>query len=75
MTKVYTGREKVLNFYNGYTRVVSEAKYKSIQGEGLKILTRKQMFQRLPIILVQVKAGISKLTYFLCIEQKKLLKR
>ena len=34
-----------------------EAKYKSIPGEGLKILTPKQMLQRLPIALAQVKAG------------------
>ena len=37
--------------------MVSEAKYKSIHGEGLKILTPKQMLQRLPIALAQVKAG------------------
>ena len=30
-------------FYNDYTRVVSDAKYKSIHGERLKILTPKQM--------------------------------
>ena len=27
----YNGREKVLNFYNHYTRMVSKAKYKSFQ--------------------------------------------
>ena len=37
--------------------MVSETKYKSIHGEGLKILTPKQMLQRLPIALAQVKAG------------------
>ena len=37
--------------------MVSEAKYKSIHGEGLKILTPKQILQRLPIALAQVKAG------------------
>ena len=39
----------------------SEAIYKSKQneteGKGLKILTPKQMLQRLPIALAQVKAG------------------
>ena len=34
-----------------------EAKYKAKYGEGLKILCPKQMFQRLPIPLAQVKAG------------------
>ena len=37
--------------------MVSEAKYKTIHGERLKILTPKQMLQRLPIPLAQVKAG------------------
>ena len=30
---------------------------KQLQGKGLKILTYKQMLQRLPIALAQVKAG------------------
>ena len=37
--------------------MVSEAKYKSIHGEGLKILTHNQMLQRLSIALAQEKAG------------------
>ena len=34
-----------------------EAKYKAKYGRGLKILSTKQMLQRLPIALAQVKAG------------------
>ena len=34
-----------------------EAKYRATKGKGLKILTSKQMLQRLPITLAQVKAG------------------
>ena len=37
--------------------MVSEAKNKATKGTGLKILTPKQMLQRLPIALAQVKAG------------------
>ena len=37
--------------------MVSKAKYKTIHGEGLKILTLKLVLQRLPIALAQVKAG------------------
>ena len=37
--------------------MMSEAKIKSTKGTGLKILTPKQMLQRLPIALAQVKAG------------------
>ena len=37
--------------------MVSEAKHKATKGTVLKILTSKQMLQRLPIALEQVKAG------------------
>ena len=37
--------------------MVSDAKYKSIHGEGLKILTPKQKLKRLPIAPAQLKAG------------------
>ena len=43
--------------FDDYSRSVSEAKYKTKYGEGLKILTPKQMLQRLPIAVAQVKAG------------------
>ena len=38
-------------------KIRSEAMYKAKQGAGLKIFTPKQIFQRLPIALVQVKGG------------------
>ena len=37
--------------------MVSEAELKATKGTGLKILTPKQILQRLPIALAQVKAG------------------
>ena len=40
-----------------YSGIVSEAIYKTKHGKGLHILTSKQMLQRLPIALAQVKAG------------------
>ena len=43
--------------YNDCTRMISYDKYKSIHGEGLKMLTPKQMLQILPIALAQVKAS------------------
>ena len=43
--------------FHDYSRIVFEAKYKTKYKEGLKILTPKQMLQRLPIALAQVKAG------------------
>ena len=36
---------------------MSEGKLKATKGTGLKKLTPKQMFQRLPIARAQVKAG------------------
>ena len=43
--------------FDDYSRIVSKAKYKTKHGKGLKILTPKQMLQRLSITLAQVKAG------------------
>ena len=37
--------------------MISEVKTKATKGTGLKILTPKQMLQRLPIALAQAKAG------------------
>ena len=42
---------------NDYYKIVSKAKYKAKYGERLKILTPKQIFQRLPIAPAQAKAG------------------
>ena len=37
--------------------MMSEENFRAAKGKGLKILTPKQMLQRLPIALAQVKAG------------------
>ena len=37
--------------------LLSKAKYKTKYGERLKILTPKQMHQRFPIALAQIKTG------------------
>ena len=54
---LYKSREKVIKLYTDYAKITSEAKYKTKHGTGLKILTPKQMLQRLLIALAQVKAG------------------
>ena len=63
--------------------LLSEANYKTKYGERLKILTPKQMLQRLPIALTQVKVGnnsekllneIRKFVYSLY-QSKKILKK
>ena len=40
-----------------YSKILSEVKYKKHYREGRKLLTPKQMLQRLPIALAQEKAG------------------
>ena len=56
-----TRDKKIVNLLNDNAKIRSEAIYKSKQnktaGTGLKTLIPKQMLQRLPIALEQVKAG------------------
>ena len=54
---LYRARDKAVKFYDEYPLMMSEAKYRATKGTGLKILTPKQMLQRLPIALAQVKVG------------------
>ena len=58
---LYKARNEAIKFYDHYSLMLSEAKNKAknqiTKGEGLKILTPKQLLQRLPIAFAQVKAG------------------
>ena len=75
---LYEGPELTLNAFKNRIFLI-----KAIQGEGLKILTPKQMLQRLSIALAQVKLDSTsgnllneiRKIYILCIKQKKLLKK
>ena len=61
LEKFYNSREEVINFFRDYIEMFFDANYDSknseTKGKGLKILTLKQMLQRLPISLAQVKGG------------------
>ena len=61
LNKFYKFREEVINFFRDYIEMLSDANYNAKQNEtkrtGLQIVTPKQMLQRLPIALAQVKAG------------------
>ena len=57
MKNLYKSREEVAKMFNDYAKDMSRNIYGSKQGAGLKILTPKQMLQRLPIALAQIKAG------------------
>ena len=58
---LFRARNEAIEFYYDYSLMMSEAKSKAKQkktkGTGLKVFTPKQMLQRLPIALAQVKAG------------------
>ena len=57
---LFNGRNEAIKFYDDYSSMILEAKKmaaEETEGRGLKILTTKQMLQRLPIVLAQVKAG------------------
>ena len=58
---LYDPRQKIIDLFNNYSKIKSECIYRSkhdeTKGKGLKILTPKQMIQRLPIALAQVKVG------------------
>ena len=61
LEKIYKSREEVINLFRDYIEMLSDANYDArkneTEGKGLKILTSKQMLQRLPIALAQVKVG------------------
>ena len=54
---LYKARNEAIKFHDDYSSMMSEAKYRAAKGKRLKILTPKQMLQRLPTDPAQVKAG------------------
>ena len=60
---LFNGRNDAISFIEGYGSMILEAKRKAAEelkeqdGTGLEILTPKQLLQRLPIALPQVKAS------------------
>ena len=81
---LYKARNEATKFYDDYSLMMSEAKTKATKATGLKILTSKQMLQRLPIARAQVKAcnnlesllnEIRQIVYSLCINRNKSLKK
>ena len=54
---LYKTRNEAIKFYDDYCSMMPEAKDRATKGTELKILAPKQMLQRLPIALAQVKAG------------------
>ena len=57
MLKLFLILEKKSLIFQSLFFFDMEAKYKAKHGKGLKILSPKQMLQRLAIVLLEVKAG------------------
>ena len=78
---LYELRGAVVKLFNDYSLIMSEAKYKTKYGKFHKLLTLKQMLQRLPIALTQsvthLKICLMKVgkLYIFCTKQNKLLKK
>ena len=80
---LYKARNEAMKLFDDYSSMVSQAKSKATKVAGLKILTPKQMLQKLPIALAQVKAGnnsekllneIRQIVYSLC-QSKEITKK
>ena len=54
---IFKEKNNVIKFVEDYDSMIFETKRKATEGKGLKILTLKQMLQRLAIAFAQVKAG------------------
>ena len=53
----WEAREKFIEFFDDFSTIVFESKRASFYEKRLKILTAKQMFQKLQIALAQVKTS------------------
>ena len=54
---LYKAQNKVNKFFNDYSSLAFDARHHAIYEKGPKILTSKQMLQKLQIPFVQVKAS------------------
>ena len=54
---LYESRKAVIESFHRYFLIYSEAKHEAKYERGLKKFTSKQILQRLPIALAQVKTG------------------
>ena len=79
----YIARSHVINFFNHYSIIESEATHKDIKGEAIQLITPKQIFKRFPAAVPKSKAGSSFKIYelnldkicILCINDNKYLKK
>ena len=80
---LFNGRNDAIRFVEDNGSIILEAKRKANEGKGLKILTSRQMLQRLLIAIAQVKAGNNsenllneiKQIFYSLYQSKKILKK
>ena len=53
---LYKSQEAVTKLFNNYFSIASEGKHKPKYRKELKVLTPKQLFQRLPIAFAQLRS-------------------
>ena len=53
---LYKARNNIIEFFDDYSSIISETKHEAAKRKGLKILTPKQIFERLPVAFAQIKA-------------------
>ena len=57
ITNLYDVQDKVIKVFKDYSKKINTAIYDTKHWEGIKILTPKQILQRLPPSLAKVKSG------------------
>ena len=61
---LYQSVKYVIELFDEYSLIISEAKHKAKYGEGPQMLIHKKILQRLPVVLAQVKAGNTSENFF-----------
>ena len=59
INNLYNSRKEVVRMFGGCAKNIYRNIYNLKQGTGLKILSPKQMIQRLPLLLSEISAGSS----------------
>ena len=54
---LYKARYNFVKFFDDYSLMAFEARHEATKEKALKVLTLRQMLQRLPIAVARVKAG------------------
>ena len=70
----YNTQENAIEFFNDFTRIKSEAKYRTKQGARVKILTPEQIHQRLPFSLTQILTKWNHINHWFIVSVEEIIK-